>query len=149
MNWGFEPCRDAQVAAPSATSGAVARGLAPWQLELVLQHFRQDVSNEVDIAALACLCGLSRSYFIRAFKISTGLPPHRWLIRHRIECACELLERTNDSVAAISVTCGFADQSHLTRVFRELVGASPAAWRRQRKAIVAQRLRNGRTLAFE
>lgn len=122
------------------TPRAVGKGLAAWQLELSLRLLLRDPSDDLSVAELAARCGLSRSYFGRAFKVSTGLPPRRWLLRHRIQCAQELLERTNDTIAAIAASCGFADQSHLTRVFHEVVGASPAAWRRQRKVGGVQRL---------
>jgi AraC family transcriptional regulator len=89
------------------------------------------------IGQIAAECGLSRSYFEKAFKASLGTPPHRWLVRQRIRQAEEKLEQTNDSVSSIALSCGFTDQSHLTRVFGAIVGSSPAAWRRQRKANVA------------
>jgi len=50
-----------------------------------------------------------------------------------------MLEQTNDSVGSIALRCGFADQSHLTRLFRAAMGSSPAAWRRRRKAHLAPR----------
>lgn len=112
-------------------------GLAPWQVELALRLLLRDVGDDSPGADLASRCGLSRSYFVRAFKLSMGTPPHRWLVRARVHRAGEMLERTNKSISAIAVSCGFSDQSHLTRVFRASVGSSPAAWRRQRKAGVA------------
>lgn len=121
-------------AAPKATG----RGLAGWQLDRAVRLLLKDLANDFPVAELARLCGLSRSYFARAFKVSMGLPPHRWLMRYRIQCARDMLERTNDSIAAIAVSCGFADQSHLTRVFHAITGTSPAAWRRQRKAGAVQ-----------
>lgn len=117
---------------------ASGKGLAGWQAELALQLLLSDTSCGFSVAALARRCGLSRSYFIRAFKVSMGLPPHHWLMRRRIERAQDMLVRTNESIAEIAVSCGFADQSHLTRVFRALVGASPAAWRRQRRVSTVQ-----------
>ena len=114
-----------------------AGGLAPWQVALALRLLHRDLCDDVLVADLASKCGLSPSYFVRAFKVSMGTPPHRWLVRQRVHRAGEMLERTNDSISAIAVSCGFSDQSHLTRVFHASVGSSPAAWRRQRKAGVA------------
>jgi AraC family transcriptional regulator len=116
---------------PTATQG----GLAPWQAKLTLRWLLSDLCADFPVGDLAKLCGLSRSYFTRAFKVSMGLPPHRWLMRHRIQCAQERLERTNECISAIALSCGFSDQSHLTRIFHATVGSSPAAWRRQRKAM--------------
>ena len=116
---------------------ATGGGLAPWQRELCVRLLVQDLCADVRVGELARQSGLSRSYFAKAFKVSMGLPPHRWRMRHRIACAQEKLERTDASISAIALACGFSDQSHFTRIFRGTVGASPAAWRRQRKAGVA------------
>jgi AraC family transcriptional regulator len=113
---------------------AIGRGLAGWQRDLAVRALLSDLSADFPVAELAGRCGLSRSYFGRAFKVSMGLPPHRWLMRYRVQCAQEMLERTTESIVAIAGSCGFADQSHLTRVFHAIVGVSPAAWRRWRKA---------------
>lgn len=112
-------------------------GLAHWQVELALRLLLNDSGSAHSVKQIAAHCGLSRSYFEKAFKVSVGTPPHRWLVRQRIQRAGEKLEQTNDSVSSIALSCGFTDQSHLTRVFGAIVGSSPAAWRRQRKASVA------------
>ena len=114
-----------------------AGGLAPWQARLALHTLVRDLCAQLPVAELAARCGLSRSYFSKAFKATTGTSPHRWLLRQRVRRAAELLERTDDSVSRIAASCGFADQSHLTRTFHAIVGVSPAAWRRQRRAGVA------------
>jgi transcriptional regulator GlxA family with amidase domain len=111
-------------------------GLARWQVELALRLLLNDSGSGHSLKQIAAHCGLSRSHFEKAFKVSLGTPPHRWLMRQRIQQAGEKLEHTNDSVSSIAVNCGFTDQSHLTRVFGAIVGSSPAAWRRQRKASV-------------
>lgn len=112
------------------------RGLAGWQRDVAVRLLLDDLAGDRPVAELAGRCGLSRSHFTRAFKASMGLPPHHWLMRHRVERARELLERSDESIAAIATSCGFADQSHLTRVFHAITGASPAAWRRRRRADV-------------
>ena len=109
-------------------------GLARWKVELALRLLLNDSGSGHSLKQIAAHCGLSRSYFEKAFKVSLGAPPHRWLVRQRIRRAGEKLEQTNDSVSSIALSCGFTDQSHLTRVFGAIVGSSPAAWRRQRKA---------------
>jgi AraC family transcriptional regulator len=113
---------------------AAGGGLAPWQVELASRLLLEDICTEVPGEQLANICGLSRSYFAKAFKISLGAPPHRWVVRERIRRAAELLEGTDEPISVIALSCGFADQSHFTRTFREAVGASPGAWRRRRRA---------------
>lgn len=112
-------------------------GLAPWQIELTLRQLLHDLCVDSPVAELARRCGLSRSHFTRAFRISIGTPPHRWLVRQRLRRAGEMLERTDERISAIALNCGFADQSHLTRIFGAVMGVSPAAWRRQRRAGIA------------
>ncbi|WP_275626918.1 AraC family transcriptional regulator [Pseudomonas sp. 273] len=88
------------------------------------------MSDGLSVARLAQECALSRSHFTRAFKLSTGLSPHDWLLRRRVEKAKELMRDTSLCLSQIGLDCGFADQSHFSRVFLRLAGMSPANWRR-------------------
>jgi transcriptional regulator GlxA family with amidase domain len=110
------------------------RGLAPWQIERASRLLLRDLGQSHPVSELASACGLSRSQFSNAFKVSMGTPPHRWLLRQRVHHAAELLDRTDECISVIALSCGFADQSHLTRIFHAMVGSSPADWRRRRKA---------------
>jgi AraC-like DNA-binding protein len=107
-------------------------GLAAWQerraKELLMAHLDGDILLE----ELARECRLSRSHFIRAFKTTTGIPPHQWLLARRVELAQDLLRNPILPLETIAIRCGFADQSHFTRVFSKLTGISPGEWRRSR-----------------
>jgi AraC family transcriptional regulator len=105
--------------------------LTPLQERRVTSRLLDDLAGDPSLSELAALCGLSRSYFISAFKRTTGMPPHRWLLMQRVKRAKDLLHGTKMAIAEIALACGFADQSHLTRVFSKAFGMSPAAWRRQ------------------
>jgi AraC family transcriptional regulator len=107
------------------------RMLTPLQEHRVTSRLLDDLAGDSSLAELAALCGLSRSYFARAFKQTTGTSPHHWLLMHRARRAKDLLRATRLPIAEIAVACGFADQSHLTRVFSKAFGISPGAWRRQ------------------
>ena len=72
----------------------------------------------------------SVSHFSRAFRRTMGVAPHNWLLGRRIEVAKEKLRDRRLSLSDVALVCGFADQSHLTRVFTGMVGVSPGAWRR-------------------
>ena len=109
------------------------RMLTPLQERRVTSRLLDDLAGDTSLSELAALCGLSRSYFIRAFKQTTGMPPHRWLLMQRVKRAKDLLRGTKMPIAEIAVACGFADQSHLTRVFSKAFRISPGAWRRQWK----------------
>jgi AraC-like DNA-binding protein len=113
-------------------------GLAPWQYKRARDLMLENLANCPSLTQLAGACGLSNRHFLRAFKTTNGLSPHRWLLRARVQRARELLEKSAEPIADIAHACGFADQSHLTRTFGNLVGASPAAWRRDRACRAGQ-----------
>jgi AraC family transcriptional regulator len=106
--------------------------LSPLQERRVKDWLLSDLAADSSVSELAAICGLSRSHFVRSFKNTTGLPPHRWLLMQRLQQAQRLLNQTSMSVSEIALECGFADQSHLTRVFSKAMGVGPAAWRRSR-----------------
>jgi AraC-like DNA-binding protein len=108
-------------------------GLAPWQERLVKELLLDDLTGNPSLAGLAQACGVSTRHFTRAFRESHGTAPHRWLLQQKVERAKHLLATSALEISEIAHACGFADQSHLTRVFRGLVGAPPAAWRRARR----------------
>ncbi len=104
----------------------VRGGLAPWQVRRAKEMLVARLDGETPLEDLARECGLSRSHFARAFKKSTGKPPHRWLIEQRLERARELLLKSSLSLAVIADACGFADQSHFTRAFSAATGVVPS-----------------------
>jgi AraC family transcriptional regulator len=92
------------------------------------------IGGDVSVDEVANACGISADQFGTIFKRSTGISPHRWLVLQRVERAKSLLRRSDGSLADIAVACGFANQSHFTRVFSREVGLSPTQWRRQGNA---------------
>jgi AraC-like DNA-binding protein len=108
---------------------ATRGGLAPWQERRAKELMRTSLNEEVPLTRLAGECGLSVRHFARAFRRSTGVAPHRWLLQCRVERARELLTYREMSLADVALSCGFADQSHFTRLFRAMVGVSPGTWR--------------------
>jgi AraC-like DNA-binding protein len=108
-----------------STSGA----LSPWQIRRVLDFLAAHLGDDPTVAELARECGLSAGYFARAFRQTTGVTPHQWLIRKRVERARGLLLGNRLGLADIALACGFVDQSHFTRVFAKLEGETPGRWR--------------------
>jgi AraC family transcriptional regulator len=103
--------------------------LAPWQLRRSCDIMLADVNGDVTLAELAQACGLSVSYFARAFRQTTGVPPHRWLIAQRVNKAKGLLKNSGLSTVEVALMCGFADQSHFNRAFCKFENSTPARWR--------------------
>jgi AraC-like DNA-binding protein len=108
--------------------------LAPWQLRRVTDYLAAHLAEDIPLQILSDLVKLSRSYFSRAFKVSTGLAPHQWLLQARICKAKQLLLEADRPLAQIAIDVGFADQAHFTRTFRREAGDSPGAWQRARCA---------------
>ena len=109
--------------APLGHARSCGRSLAP-----VRRHLHAHLGELIPTAALAEMIGLTESHFIRAFHLEFGLPPHAYHLRLRLARAVELLSY-GLSVATVANECGFADQSHLSRKFKEVYGLTPAAWR--------------------
>jgi AraC-like DNA-binding protein len=105
-------------------------GLAPWQMRRAKELMNAKLDDQLPLSRLAEECGLSVRHFARAFRQSTGVPPHRWLLNQRVERAKDLLHDPSLSLADVALACEFADQSHFTRVFTAVVRMSPGLWRR-------------------
>jgi len=104
-------------------------------LEAILDAFRMGMPSWNGVAALAGRSGLTRSHFSRRIRALTGLPPYAMVLGSRIEAAKHLLERREVSLSEVAGTAGFADQSHLTRVFHRAAGITPARYRARRTAV--------------
>jgi AraC family transcriptional regulator len=105
--------------------------LAAWQVNRTLLHIETSLEATLTASELAAVAHLSVSHFSRAFKVSVGQPPHSYVMARRIEKAKRLIllgERL--TLAEVALSCGLSDQAHLCRMFRKLVGVSPATWRR-------------------
>jgi AraC family transcriptional regulator len=105
-------------------------GLASWQVRRAKEVLSANLDGSVPLKEVARECRLSVSHFSRAFRRTVGVAPHHWLLTRRIEMAKEKLRDRHLSLSDAALACGFADQSHLTRVFTGMVGVSPGAWRR-------------------
>src|SRR5271163_4291457 len=108
-------------------------GLAAWQERRAKELMSANLQGDVSTAEVASECSLSAGHFARAFRHSTGLSPHQWLLRRRIDEAHGLLRDSRFSLAEIARACGFADQSHFTKAYTRRRGISPGAWRRQQE----------------
>lgn len=115
-----------------AAAEQVRGGLSPWQIRKVASFVEANLDRSIRNDELATIARLNTSHFGRAFRNSFGEPPHEYVIRRRVERAQGLMLSTDAPLSEIALDCGLADQSHLTRLFRRMVGQSPRAWRRSR-----------------
>ncbi|ASV87813.1 helix-turn-helix domain protein (plasmid) [Ochrobactrum quorumnocens] len=102
------------------------------QAQINKLNARIGVSNDgrLSVSEMAATVGLSESWFSNVFKQTTGQTPLQWQLTKRIDRAQELLCLKDATVAGVAAQLGFTDQAHLTKAFRQIVGETPAAWRR-------------------
>ena len=105
--------------------------LRAWQTRRVREYIDAHIGDRILISDLSNIVQRSESHFARAFKQSFGLTPHTYLVKCRVELASHLMRVSAHPLSSIAVMCGFTDQAHLCRLFRQCMGQSPAAWRRE------------------
>lgn len=105
-------------------------GLASWQQKRVAAYIDERVADDIPLAALAELARLSPYHFSRSFKLSFGMPPHRYHANRRIERAKQLLANRELSITAIALDIGFSETSTFTAAFHRLTGQTPSSYRR-------------------
>jgi AraC-like DNA-binding protein len=94
-----------------------------------IQALQDDPARPVTLAALASLSGLSRFHFLRSFARATGLTPHAFQVQARLHLARRLI-LAGQPLADVAAEAGFADQSHLTRLFARSYGMPPGRYAR-------------------
>ena len=105
-------------------------GLPKWRLKRALELLEGDLREAPSMAELARHLQLHPTSVCRAFKQSTGLPPHQYLLSRRIECAKEMMRDRARSLTEIALDCGFSDSSQFSVVFKRIVGLTPREYRR-------------------
>jgi AraC family transcriptional regulator len=116
---------------------AFRRGsLAPWQIRRVKTFVEEHLDQSISIRDLSGVARLSSTHFARAFKHSFGEAPHAYIVRRRLRRARHLMLAGDIALSELAFACGFADQSHLCKVFRRTTGITPAAWRRMHREAI-------------
>lgn len=105
--------------------------LTDRQLRFAIDFMEENFQQSIRLSDLAALTGLSDSQFSHAFKATVGMPPNRWHQEFRVKKVQELLAAHDWPLTQIAAAVGFADQAHLTRVFKRVTGLTPAFWARQ------------------
>lgn len=106
----------------------VRAGLASNILRRIDDWIETNLDQTIRLDELAMLANLSEFHFHRMFRLSRGVAPHAWVMERRVDRARILLQ-SDRPIAEIAVACGFSSQSHLTRVFRQQTGRTPANYR--------------------
>jgi len=102
---------------------------ASAQMKQVRDRLADDPLEPPSLTNLAVMVGLSKFQVLRRFEQAYGVTPHAWLLQQRAERARGLIHG-GASLAQVAADCGFADQSHMTRIFTRHFGFTPGAWQR-------------------
>lgn len=112
-------------AQPPSLRDYYAGGLPKHKFRQVVDYIHEHLARDLGLEELATVVQMSSHYFCQRFKQSTGMTPHQYVIRCRVERAKELLLQGELTIADIARSVGFVDQSHLTRHFKRLMGITP------------------------
>jgi AraC family transcriptional regulator len=104
-------------------------GLPQRQLAQVLDYIHEHLDQDLKLADLAQLLGISQFHFSHSFKQALGVSPYQYLIQQRIERAKQLLKQTERPIMDIALDCGFNSHSHMSKQFRQLTGMTPRVYR--------------------
>lgn len=108
----------------------VPRGYFPRRaIRRAIEYIHANLSKSIHLHDMAGAAGLSGFHFARIFRKTTGMTPHRYLMRERVGKVKDLLARSDLSLVAIADEAGFSDQGHMSRVFKRLTGMTPKAFR--------------------
>jgi AraC family transcriptional regulator len=108
--------------------------LNAFQLRAVLDCIESQLADDVSLLTLAQRAHISPFHFARLFRATVGVPPHRFVLRLRLERAISLMKAGKMTLAQIAVECGFHDQPHFTRAFQRRFHTTPAMHVRRHSA---------------
>lgn len=99
-----------------------------------MEFIAKNYSRDIAVADISNYLGLDRSYFCAVFKAYLNISPQQYLIRYRMDKACELMRGTSLSVGAIARSVGYKDPLELSKMFKKIKGASPREYRKKSSA---------------
>ena len=92
---------------------------------------RDNLAEQLSLAAMSGVVGLSKRHFLRAFKEATGTTPHRFVLRQRIEEAKRRLIETDDAMTEVAFAAGFGSSQQFATSFRSATGITPSSFRQR------------------
>jgi AraC family transcriptional regulator len=105
--------------------------LAGWQVRRLRTYIESHLGESIQVNDLSSIARRSTAHFCRAFKRTFGQTPHAYVTARRLHHARSLMLESNESLSVVALLCGFTDQAHLSKLFRQHTGETPGAWRRR------------------
>ena len=106
--------------------------LAGWQVQRLRAYVDSHLGESIQVSDLSGIARRSTAHFCRAFKRTFGQTPHAYVTDRRLHRAKSLMLESDEPLSVIALICGFTDQAHLSKLFRQHTGETPGAWRRRR-----------------
>jgi AraC family transcriptional regulator len=124
-----------QLATPDQGQASRVRqvGLLAWEIRRVREYIDANLASRITVAQLSAQVHRSAGHFSRAFRQAVGESPHAYIVNCRVQAAAIFMMKSEATLSEIAIDCGFTDQAHLSKHFRNLLGETPAAWRRARR----------------
>jgi AraC-like DNA-binding protein len=110
-------------------------GLVKWRHRRVVEFIDANLADPIRLPDLARAAGLSRMHFAAQFRAATGIRPHEFVLRRRIERAQDMLRDSALPLAQVALGVGFQTQAHFTTVFRDHVQETPGRWRQLHRSL--------------
>jgi len=104
--------------------------MAPWQARCIQAYIGLNLHTKIKVLDLVQVVRFAPNRFDRVFKKTFDCSPHQYVMHMRIARAQRLLLESDDTLIKIAATCGLGSQSHLSNLFRRMMGQSPGKWRR-------------------
>lgn len=104
-------------------------GLTGPHLQRVKNYVQENIDQTITLESLADAAGLSTRHFLRAFRETMQITPHKYVVSQRIDLAKDLLLRSRDSITEIALRCGYPNAQHFATSFRKEVGMTPSAYK--------------------
>lgn len=124
--------RAAEAGSKDEESFEPVESTASADLSRALAYIEARLGDSLSVASLAQVAGVSEAHFTRLFVRRIGMPPHRYILRARVERAMDLLSATRKPIVEIAAELGFSTQSHFTAAFKRITGITPTEYRRHR-----------------
>lgn len=110
-----------------------AANLQEFYIHEAMMYIERHYNQDITVAQLADWCNLDRSYFGRIFKETVLLTPKEYIIRYRMNMACEMLKNTDFPIGDISARVGYENQLHFSRAFKNVMGMPPREWKKRNR----------------
>ena len=97
--------------------------------EQAIHYITKEYMNDISVADIADRIGITRSYLAKCFNYTLDMSPKQFIIKYRMDKACELLKASNYNITEISEATGYSNSLTFSKAFKTYFGISPNEWR--------------------